>query len=115
MPVAQRREGEAWTVAFTMPEGETIRTIPTPDDQRVVLRELPPTRVSVVRFSGRWTEANMKEHEAELRRWTNERKLNVIGEAEVNRYAPPFHPWFVRRNDVWFPLAAADSGSGPPP
>jgi hypothetical protein len=109
-PVAQHREGDAWIVAFTMPDGETLETLPAPLDSRVVLRELPSSRVAVVRFSGRWTDANMKEHEAELRRWTSERKLEVIGEAEVNRYDPPFKPWFLRRNEVWFPLAGEHRG-----
>ena len=59
-----------------------------------------------VRFSGRWTDANMKEHEATLLRWTNDQHLTVIGEAEVNRYDPPFKPWFLRRNEVWRALAA---------
>ncbi len=107
-PVAQHREGDSWTVAFTMPEGETLATLPAPEDPRVVLRAVPPARVAVVRFSGRWTDANMKEHEAELRRWTNDRHLTVIGVAEVNRYDPPFKPWFLRRNEVWFPLAEDD-------
>ena len=108
-PVAQHREGDSWTVAFTMPDGETLGTLPAPEDSRVVLREVPPSRVAVVRFSGRWTDANMKEHEAELRRWTSDRHLTVIGEAEVNRYDPPFKPWFLRRNEVWFPLAEDDA------
>jgi hypothetical protein len=107
-PVAQHREGDSWTVAFTMPEGETLDTLPTPEDSRVSLREIPRSRVAVVRFSGRWTDANMKEHEAKLRRWTSDRHLAVIGDAEVNRYDPPFKPWFLRRNEVWFPLAEDD-------
>jgi hypothetical protein len=105
-PVAQQRQGDAWTVAFTMPEGETLQTLPAPQDPRVVLREVPPMRVAVVRFSGRWTDANMKDHEVALRRWADGRKLTVTGEAEVNRYDPPFKPWFLRRNEVWLPLAA---------
>ena len=102
------RDGDSWTVAFTMPDGETLGTLPAPEDSRVVLREVPPARVAVVRFSGRWTDANIKEHEAELRRWTSDRRLTVIGEAEVSRYDPPFKPWFLRRNEVWFPLAEGD-------
>jgi len=104
-PVAQHREGNSWAVAFTMPDGETLGTLPVPEDSRVVLREVPPSRVAVVRFSGRWTDANMKKHEAALRRWTNDQKITVIGEAEVNRYDPPFKPWFLRRNEVWLRLA----------
>lgn len=107
-PVGQHRQGNSWTVAFTMPEGETLGTLPAPEDPRVVLREVPPACVAVVRFSGRWTDANMKQHEAALRRWANDRKLTVIGEAEVNRYDPPFKPWFLRRNEVWLPLAEND-------
>jgi hypothetical protein len=104
-PVAQQRQGDSWMVAFTMPEGETLGTLPAPEDPRVVLREVPPARVAVVRFSGRWTDANMKEQEAALRRWTSAQHLTVTGEAEVNRYDPPFKPWFLRRNEVWLPLA----------
>lgn len=104
-PVAQRGQGGSWTVAFTMPAGRTLDTLPAPQDPRVVLRELPPARVAVVRFSGRWTDANMKEREDALRRWTEQRRLTVVGDAEVNRYNPPFVPWFLRRNEVWLPLA----------
>ncbi|MDX2055958.1 MAG: heme-binding protein [Polyangiaceae bacterium] len=104
-PVAQRREGKDWTVSFMMPAGETIATLPVPDDARVVLRELPPVRVAVVRFSGRWTDANMAEHEQALRTWLKEQKLTPVGEPEVNRYDPPFKPWFMRRNEVWLKLA----------
>jgi len=67
-------------------------------------------RVAVVRFSGRWTDRNMKEHEEALRRWASARKLTVAGEPEVNRYDPPWTPWFLRRNEVW--LAIADD-AGP--
>jgi hypothetical protein len=108
-PVAQRaattEASPAWTVSFMMPEGETLATLPVPLDARVTLRELPPLRVAVVRFSGRWTDANMKEHEDVLRAWTKARALPVLGEAEVNRYDPPWTPWFWRRNEIWLALA----------
>jgi hypothetical protein len=114
-PVAQHGVGDSWRVAFTMPEGETLATLPVPEDSRVVLRELPPARVAVVRFSGRWTDANMSEHEAELRRWVSDRHLTILGGAEVNRYDPPFKPWFLRRNEVWFPVAEDDGQAGAKP
>ncbi len=103
-PVAQSRSGRTWTVAFTMPEGESLATLPAPDDPRVVLRELPPVRVAVVRFSGRWTDENMRAHEAALRGWVGARALAIAGDAEVNRYDPPFMPWFARRNEIWLRL-----------
>jgi hypothetical protein len=104
-PVGQRREGDTWTVSFTMPAGETLATLPRPDDPRVVLRELPPVEVAVVRFSGRWTDANMQARAESLRAWTQSRGLRAVGEPEVNRYDPPFKPWFLRRNEVWVEVA----------
>lgn len=108
-PVAQRPEpGGAWTVAFMMPEGESLASLPRPDDPRVVLRERPPIEVAVVTFSGRWTEANMREREIALREWIRARGLRAVSEPEVNRYDPPFKPWFARRNEVWLEVAPAE-------
>ncbi|HQY63346.1 MAG TPA: heme-binding protein [Polyangiaceae bacterium] len=108
-PVAQRASGPSraeWVVSFTMPEGETLASLPVPLDARVTLRELPPARVAVVRFSGRWTSENMGEHEAALRAWARSERLPVVGDAEVNRYDPPFVPWFARRNEIWLRVEA---------
>jgi hypothetical protein len=105
-PVGQRARGQDWVVTFTMPAGETLDSLPAPEDPRVVLRVLPPSKVAVVRFSGRWTDANFREHEAALRAWTQARGLEVAGDAEVNRFDPPFKPWFLRRNEIWLALAA---------
>jgi hypothetical protein len=105
-PVGQRREGTTWTVSFTMPAGESLATLPQPDDARVVLEELPPVEVAIVRFSGRWTDAAMREKSDALRRWVASRDLRALGEPEVNRYDPPFKPWFLRRNEVWLPVAS---------
>ncbi len=104
-PVGQQREGTSWTVSFTMPAGESRATLPEPDDVRVVLEQLPPVDVAVVRFSGRWTEANMRERTDALRDWVASRGLHPTGEPEVNRYDPPWKPWFLRRNEVWLPVA----------
>lgn len=106
-PVGQRRDADAWLVTFTMPAGETLATLPVPDDPRVTLRALPPVEVAVAIFSGRWTAANLARHEAALRTWAAARGLALVGEPEVNRYDPPFTLWFRRRNEIWLARAAA--------
>lgn len=106
-PVGQQRDGADWTVTFTMPEGETLASLPEPEDARVVLRELPPSLVAVVRFSGRWTDERMNERSDALRGWVGAKGLSPIGAPEVNRYDPPFMPWFLRRNEVWLQVEAA--------
>ena len=100
-PVGQRRDHDRWVVSFTMPNESTLATLPEPEDPRVVLRELPPADVAVVRFSGRWTDTNIDRRTQALRRWVASRGLATVGEPEVNRYDPPFKLWFLRRNEVW--------------
>ena len=95
-----------------MPSGETLATLPEPDDDAVSLRELPTTRVAVHRSRGRWTDAKFSEQTAALRAWTSARGLHVAGEPEVNRYDPPWTPWFLRRNEVWITLADQPDRTG---
>jgi hypothetical protein len=104
-PVGQKSEGDrSWTVSFTMPEGETLATLPEPTDARVTLRDVAPARVGVVRFSGRWTDERFASHTELLRSWLSVRGLRPSGEVEVNRYDPPWTLWFMRRNEVWLTL-----------
>lgn len=110
-PVGQRGDGGAWIVTFTMPAGRPLASFPEPDDPRVTLREVPGEQVVAVRFSGRWTDANMREHTEALRSWARGKGLVIAAEPEVNRYDPPWTPWFMRRNEVWFVVR----GSQPAP
>jgi hypothetical protein len=104
-PVGQRPgSGASWTVSFTMPQGETLATLPAPNDSRVTLHEAPPARVGVVKFSGRWTEESFTRHAELLRAWLSSRGLTTSGDAEVNRYDPPWTLWFMRRNEIWLRL-----------
>ena len=75
------------------------------DDDQVVLRETPATRVAVLRFSGRWTDAKYAAKTKALRAWLAARDLMAVGEPEVNRYDSPWTPWFLRRNEIWLTLA----------
>lgn len=103
-PVGERSVDGAWVVTFTMPLGETLESLPVPNDARVTLHEAPAARVAVHRFSGRWTDAKYAEKTAALREWIGARGLVAVGEPEVNRYDPPWTPWFLRRNEIWLSL-----------
>ena len=51
-PVEQGRQAGGWRVAFVMPPGETLETLPQPKDGRVVLRAVPEERWAVRRYTG---------------------------------------------------------------
>jgi DNA gyrase inhibitor GyrI len=99
-PVSQRAEGERWVVSFMMPAEYTMETLPEPLDSRVTLREQPPYRAAVIRYSGFWSEKNYLEHLEELQAWVGQAGLTVRGEPVWARYNAPFTPWFMRRNEI---------------
>jgi hypothetical protein len=104
-PVMQNAAPGGFLVQFVLPKGVTLANAPKPLDARVTLREVPPYRVAVIRYSGFWSEANYGEHLAKLQAALRAAGLIAAGEAVNARYNAPFTPWFLRRNEIWLPLA----------
>jgi hypothetical protein len=105
-PVAQVADGNAYVVAFTLPSTYTLATAPRPLDPTVQVRAVAAQLVACWRYTGRWTPDNYREHEALLRKRIKAGGLAARGEPVLARYNPPFMPWFMRRNEVWIPVAA---------
>ncbi len=105
-PVGQQRLEESWVVSFMMPDSYTLETLPEPEDQRVTLRQVPARRMAAIRYSGFWSEKSYLRHKAELESWIRRMGLAIEGDPVWARYNPPFVPWFLRRNEILFPVAA---------
>jgi hypothetical protein len=103
-PVQTERSGSSVRVAFTMPSEYTLETLPVPNDSRVRVRQLPARKFAAIRFSGRWTEDNFREHTEELNAWIQKEGLGISGGPLLARYNPPFIPFFFRRNEVLIPV-----------
>lgn len=99
-PVSQQAAGSGWAVSFMMPSAYTMKTLPEPLDPAITIREIPPYRAAVIRYSGFWSEENYREHLDQLRRWTADEGLKTTGEPVWARYNAPFTPWFMRRNEI---------------
>ncbi len=104
-PVGQHKTQTGYAVQFTMPSQFTLETLPQPKDARVTIKKLPARRVAVIRYSGRWTESNYLEHLHELKEALIQDKIKTVGEPMLNRYDPPFMPWFLRRNEIWIEIS----------
>ncbi|MFP8779841.1 SOUL family heme-binding protein [Hydrogenophaga sp. RWCD_12] len=109
-PVTRSATDGGYLVRFVLPKGVTAATAPEPLDTRVRLRDVPPTRVGVIRYSGFWSVSNDSEHLARLQQALRAADLGWSGEPVYSRYNAPFTPWFLRRNEIWLYLAPT-----PPP
>jgi hypothetical protein len=104
-PVTQTASAGGLLVQFVLPKDVTVASAPEPLDPRVHVRELPPSLVAVIRYSGFWSEANYNEHLAKLQEALRAADLPWTGEPVYSRYNAPFTPWFMRRNEIWLHLA----------
>ena len=110
-PVNLKQTGGTWSVTFAMPAKYTIDTLPEPNDDRIVLREIPEQPVAVIRYSGTWSRARYEKHKEILVRMLNQKNLQHAGDYIFARYNPPFMPWFLRRNEVLVPVISPRYGT----
>jgi effector-binding domain-containing protein len=104
-PVSRIAETDGHRVQFVLPAGYTLASAPEPTDPRVQLREVPPMRVAVIRYSGTWSERNESRHLQRLRDAVAAAGLTVTGPPVLSRFNAPYVPPFFRRNEIWLPLA----------
>jgi SOUL heme-binding protein len=103
-PVTQTASPGGFLVQFVMPKGYTLATLPEPLDARVKLREVPGSRVAVIRFSGSWSQGLYEEQLQTLRSALAAAGMATTGEPVSSRYNSPFSLPFLRRNEVWLNL-----------
>jgi hypothetical protein len=103
-PVARQAVGDSWAVSFMMPAGYDLASLPEPLDSTVYLREIPARRMAVIRYSGSWSRKSYREHLAQLEEWMDRRQLEPAGAPVWARYDAPFKPWFLRRNEILYPV-----------
>lgn len=115
VPVTQSGDAGGWTIRFIMPSGSTLESLPTPNDAKVHLRVLPPSRIAVVRFAGLAREQQVEEETTGLTAYIAAHRLRAIGPATLARYDPPWTLWFMRRNEVWIPVEKEANASTSPP
>jgi len=90
---------------FFMPSHHTMATLPRPKDPRVLLKELPPTTVAVLRFSGSTGEAAVAEQTGHLLAALQATTWTVTGAATAFFYNPPWTIPALRTNEVVVPVA----------
>ena len=95
---------KGWTIRFVMPRALSLAILPKPDAEGIILREEPPTRYAVLRFSGLANDDAVAVKTAELERLLKARNLAAAGPPLVAQYNPPWTLPFMRRNEIMIPI-----------
>ncbi|MGC8775453.1 MAG: SOUL family heme-binding protein [Chlorobaculum sp.] len=104
-PVLQQPGKGGWSMAFVLPEGFTLQSAPEPLDPEVKLRELPPSTIAVVTFSGLHSAANLEKYGRQLQAWLKKQGYRALSEPKLASYDPPWTLPFLRRNEVQITIA----------
>lgn len=107
-PVNQQKSQDNYVVSFLMPSKYTRQTLPEPVDPNIRIREIPSQTIAAIRYSGSWSIKRYEAKKALLEQFISKRGLQITGEAIFARYDPPFQIWFLRRNEVLFPVQRPD-------
>ena len=99
-PVGVQHASKGWKVYFVMPSQYTLETLPKPKSPLVSIKQRSSQKFAVIRFSGLVDEEKMEKKVTELKQWTDDKKLKVLGNPELARYNPPWTLPFLRRNEV---------------
>jgi hypothetical protein len=105
-PVAtQRRPSGEWVIRFFMPSKYTLASLPTPDDDRVRLVDVPEESVAVLRFTGSIAPRAVAERSEQLLKVLYRNGIEPDGDPLAWFYDPPWTLPCRRRNEVVVALA----------
>lgn len=107
-PVIMQSASGRYTYQFILPARFTLATAPTPTDARVRLRELPARTFAVYRYSGGWSEERYSAFRDRLLAALAADGVRPIGAPIFARFNSPFTLWFLRRNEIWVPVAESN-------
>jgi hypothetical protein len=109
-PVLRQGEGAVSVIAFVMPPGSTLESLPRPTSPAVTLRGVPARTVAVVTFSGYATEGAIEEKTENLLRALKRDGVAPRSVPGVALYDPPWTPPFMRRNEVMVEIEEGGTG-----
>jgi len=99
-PVLQQAVDNKWTMAFVMPAGYSLETLPTPIDPQVTIKALPAKKVAVLRYSGSLNLEKINEKSRLLMAWIEQQQLTALSAARSATYDPPWTLPALRRNEI---------------
>jgi hypothetical protein len=109
-PVLAAPEGDGTVLAFVMPEGETLESLPSPNESRVRLRSVPQRRAAAARVSFHPSEIKVEKKRADLLRQLERDGYPAPVNVAVAYYNPPWTVPFMRRTEVLAWLDGEEDG-----
>ena len=103
-PVIQSPSQDNWTVNFVMPSEYSLQNIPKPNNENVILKEIPEKTMIAITFSGQNTDENVFQYSQKLTNFMAKHNVTPISDPAYAFYNPPWTLPPLRRNEVMFQI-----------
>ncbi|MFA7252671.1 MAG: heme-binding protein [Candidatus Paceibacterota bacterium] len=100
VPVTASATGDSQIVSFVMPSRYTLETLPTPNDPRIKLAEVPEQKMAALRFSWYRTDSRFEKMQKQLFADLARDNITIIGTPIYAGYNPPWTPPWMNRNEI---------------
>lgn len=100
VPVTGKAEGTSQVISFVMPSRYTLQTLPTPNDSRIKLIEVPEQKIAALTFSGYRTDLRFEKMRKQLFADLARDDITIIGTPIFAGYNPPWTPPWMNRNEI---------------
>lgn len=92
------------TIAFVLPSKYTLGTLPQPNNNTVILTEVPARTVAALRFTWYPTASRVEQKKQRLIGFLIRDGKIITGEIETARYNPPITMPLTLRNEILIPI-----------
>jgi hypothetical protein len=99
-PVVASTQGDSRIISFVMPKNYSLATLPTPNDPRVRLVEVPEKKMAVLRFSWFRNSERIQKMEDQLLTSLAKDTVTTVGSPSYAGYNAPWTPPWMARNEV---------------
>ena len=100
-PVLTSMHDGTYRTSFVMPPHRSVASLPSPDDLRVELREVPEKQIAVYPFRGRFSKENFVWQERKFLRALLDAGLVAKGSVTLATYDSPTTLPALRKNELW--------------
>lgn len=100
VPVLTTADEDSRKMSFVMPSKYTLDTLPTPNDPRVKITEVPTKKKAALRFSWLRTESNIERNRIKLQSYLKRDGIQIDGVTEFAAYNGPGTPPWMNRHEI---------------
>jgi hypothetical protein len=101
-PLSVSTHGDEQTMDFYLPDFHNLDETPEPNDPKVEIKKIPERLVAVYTYSGMWSEEKYNAAKDKLGEALEREHIQPKSDPIWARYNPPWWPWFMRRNEIWY-------------